>query len=413
MGFSEYVSPEWAVDLLASVHLTLHGTRPGDISPEHVRYGFTLSAGSKEYGGWFESNPNVHGEPTLTQVVSSLAADAALMENGSIDEFFDMAADGERPSVTLAKYETLKGECAWLREGLGLSDSGILLLAETLDEQEAEVDGMVVKIQSERAERQARENPPAPEGFVTIDDLCASLDLDDTAEEASEWVLDNNPADVIESFQEVAGSQVDIMNGDLLEWLPDNAEWLEEADAQGLLECCHGDLYKMIAAAQYECFSQHLYDHKADICTHAALQDLKGDVYAVSQEAGEQLLDELGSLDSDDFFDYREAATTVVEEGVRGSLGERLDIDPAYYGGRTPTEYINPFALNKEAAFVVNDMGYDAAFEECWNKEWTDPETRGCEERPASLSSVAKESRAAAEELSQGGPHDAPGHDGR
>lgn len=49
---------------------------------------------------------------------------------------------------------------------------------------------------------------------------------------------------------EVADSNVDLYNHDLLKWLPDNYEWIEEADEQGLLEGCKGDLMKMTQMAQ-------------------------------------------------------------------------------------------------------------------------------------------------------------------
>lgn len=47
-----------------------------------------------------------------------------------------------------------------------------------------------------------------------------------------------------DAFGEIADSNVDLYNYDLLKWLPDNYEWLEEADAQGLLEGCKGDLMR-------------------------------------------------------------------------------------------------------------------------------------------------------------------------
>ena len=49
--------------------------------------------------------------------------------------------------------------------------------------------------------------------------------------------------DITEAFSETADYKVDSNYHDLLAWLPDHAEWLEEAEFNGLLEGCKGDIY--------------------------------------------------------------------------------------------------------------------------------------------------------------------------
>ena len=68
----------------------------------------------------------------------------------------------------------------------------------------------------------------------------------------------------------------------LLTWLPDHTEWLEEAEFDGLLEGCKGDIYKMVQMAQYVCFKSDLYDHCDDICRYGTLDLLEDDSIAVS-----------------------------------------------------------------------------------------------------------------------------------
>ena len=72
--------------------------------------------------------------------------------------------------------------------------------------------------------------------------------------------------DITEAFGETAEYKVDDNYHALLTWLPDHTEWLEEAEFDGLLEGCKGDIYKMVQMAQYVCFKSDLYDHCDDIC---------------------------------------------------------------------------------------------------------------------------------------------------
>lgn len=47
----------------------------------HVKYSLALKMGSSSFETTFQSNPNVHGEPTVTQVFGALASDAMLARN--------------------------------------------------------------------------------------------------------------------------------------------------------------------------------------------------------------------------------------------------------------------------------------------------------------------------------------------
>lgn len=48
--------------------------------------------------------------------------------------------------------------------------------------------------------------------------------------------------DITEAFGETAEYKVDDNYHALLSWLPDHTEWLEEAEFNGLLEGCKGDI---------------------------------------------------------------------------------------------------------------------------------------------------------------------------
>ena len=102
--------------------------------------------------------------------------------------------------------------------------------------------------------------------------LQGDLDLGDLRDEVEDFDFDG---DITEAFGETAEYKVDDNYHALLTWLPDHTEWLEEAEFDGLLEGCKGDIYKMVQMAQYVCFKSDLYDHCEDICRYGTLDQLR------------------------------------------------------------------------------------------------------------------------------------------
>lgn len=105
--------------------------------------------------------------------------------------------------------------------------------------------------------------------------------------------------DITEAFGETAEYKVDDNYHALLTWLPDHTEWLEEAEFDGLLEGCKGDIYKMVQMAQYVCFKSDLYDHCEDICRYGTLDQLRDmGVYAIRENLADEISNDL-SYDED------------------------------------------------------------------------------------------------------------------
>lgn len=148
-----------------------------------------------------------------------------------------------------------------MQDELYLSGWEIEEISKTLTKYEDEVNTLVEKAASERAERYAYDHPKLPKGFVTIEQLQGDLDLGDLRDEVEDFDFDG---DLTEAFSETADYKVDDNYHALLSWLPDNTEWLEQAEFDGLLEGCNGDIYKMVQMAQYECFKSDLYDTSQD-----------------------------------------------------------------------------------------------------------------------------------------------------
>jgi len=211
-----------------------------------------------------------------------------------MDEFVDEFCDGMKPSAAIRAYNSCKETYDWMRDGLYLSNGDIASLSEVISENEEEIGALVEKVASERDARHAYDHPKVPEGFITIEELQENLDLGDFGDQ-----IDYFDGDLTESFTDCADSNVDSSSHDLLAWLPDHAEWLEEAEFNGLLEGCKGDIYKMTQMAQYECFLQDLYSHREDICKNCTLDQLRDmGVYAIRENLADEILNDL-SYDED------------------------------------------------------------------------------------------------------------------
>ena len=147
-----------------------------------------------------------------------------------------------KPSEAIRSYNSCKDTYNWMRDSLHLSNGDIASLSEVIGENESEVGALVEQAASERAARYAYDHPKLPEGFVTIEQLQGDLDLGDLRDEVEDFDFDG---DITKAFGETAEYKVDDNYHALLTWLPDHTEWLEEAEFDGLLENCKGDIYKV------------------------------------------------------------------------------------------------------------------------------------------------------------------------
>lgn len=365
-----YSTPEAVAGFLKDFQMRINHQKKGTFSPAHVRYFLTISRYGKEFSTSFESNPAVYGEPTVTQVFSALASDALTMRSYGLDEFVDELCEGMKPSAALRAYNSCKETYDWMRDELYLSGSEIAEISDTLSEHEDEVNALVEKAASERAARYAYDHPKLPKGFVTIEQLQGDLDLGDLRDEVEDFDFDG---DLTVAFSETADDKVDSNYHALLSWLPDHTEWLEQAEFDGLLEGCEGDIYKMTQMAQYECFKSDLYDHREDICRYGTLDQLRDmGVYAIRESLADEILNDL-SYD-EDYAPTDDAKDTIMGT-VSAAFKERYGDDFA----EVATDFgqdiddiagrANPCILSVDTVRAVNERGYDAVFAEQWKAE--------------------------------------------
>lgn len=367
-----YDTTEAVAKFLSGFQMKITNREKDTVAPDYyVKYSLTLSKGGKDFSTTFISDPRAFGEPTVTQVFAALADDALTLRKYSTDEFVDkLYAQGVKPSAALRAYDSCKETNLWMQDELYLSGWEIEEISKTLTKHEDEVNALVEKAASERAERYAYDHPKLPKGFVTITQLQGDLDLGDLRDEVEDFDFDG---DLTEAFSETADYKVDDNYHDLLTWLPDHTEWLEQAEFDGRLEGCKGDIYKMVQMAQYECFKSDLYDHREDICRYGTLDQLRDmGVYAIRESLADEILIDL-SYDED--YAPTDDAKDTIMGAVSAAFEERYGEDFA----EVATDFgqdiddiagrANPYVLSVDTVRAVNEKGYDAVFAEQWKAE--------------------------------------------
>lgn len=103
-----YNTPESVADYLSRFQMQVTERTKGTFSPMHVKYSLALKMGSSSFETTFQSNPNVHGEPTVTQVFGALASDAMLARDYGMDEFADELCADMKPSEVIRSYNSCK-----------------------------------------------------------------------------------------------------------------------------------------------------------------------------------------------------------------------------------------------------------------------------------------------------------------
>lgn len=203
--------------------------------------------------------------------------------------------------------------------------------------------------------------------------------------------------------------------GHLLSWLPDHTEWLEQAEFDGLLEGCKGDIYKMVQMAQYECFKSDLYDHREDICRYGTLDQLRDmGVYAIRESLADEILNDL-SYD-EDYAPTDDAKDTIIS-AIYATFEEKYGEDFAdcaddfIQDNDDIAGRVNPCAMSVETVRAVYGMGFDAVFLNDWKKELAE-----CDIDPEAVSvdSEAHDMENGRDELDGNAPEkDAPEKDDR
>lgn len=90
-----YNDAQGVADLLSQFDFNIISEGPGDFSTQHRKYTCEFSKpGIESFTTTYQSNPDVHGQPTATDVFAALASDALAVDGRHIDDFADEAELG-------------------------------------------------------------------------------------------------------------------------------------------------------------------------------------------------------------------------------------------------------------------------------------------------------------------------------
>lgn len=157
-----YNDAQGVADLLSQFDFNIINEGPGDFSTQHRKYTCEFSKpGIESFTTTYQSNPDVHGQPTATDVFAALASDALAVDGLFVDTFADELGF-EKPSQAIRAYESCHKTLDWLKNDMQLTTSEISDIAETLDNELDEVKEEVERVQAERKAKHEFEHPPVP-----------------------------------------------------------------------------------------------------------------------------------------------------------------------------------------------------------------------------------------------------------
>lgn len=85
-----YNDAQGVADLLSQFDFNIISEGPGDFSTQHRKYTCEFSKpGIESFTTTYQSNPDVHGQPTATDVFAALASDALAVDGLFVDTFAD------------------------------------------------------------------------------------------------------------------------------------------------------------------------------------------------------------------------------------------------------------------------------------------------------------------------------------
>lgn len=323
----------------------------------------------------YHGNPQSHVEPTVTDVFAALVDDAIAVYKYNVVDF---AAEFEFENSASAVYAYESGVVTrnWFMDDLLFTMGDILEIGKTLESGLDEVKSHVERVQAERKAQYEFKHPPVPEGFTSIEDLQATLDLGEYGED----IDTTYNGDIDDCFNHMSVENVDIYTSTVLRWLFDNYEWLQDVDP-AIIAACNGDLVEMAREAQTKCMREDLEDHKEDIAKYVALEGLKdAGVYALADEVYNDVFD-CGTIDFKDngmhIADFAVEAQNAIQDAMDAPLYDALGsndeiLEDGELSGdfeaikESGYDFPNPCAMSVEAVRTVNEKGYEAAFNEFW-----------------------------------------------
>ncbi|WP_270600525.1 hypothetical protein [Faecalicoccus pleomorphus] len=279
-----------------------------------------FSLGENDFGKKI-SFPLAEGQ-TITQGFITALTDALYYDTTHIDDYAQQHPE-LKVSEIISRWE--KYEDSYMKlfdsDALGLQFRGDFgstrkdVLAYLMSHADEINEKVTHAIQEKEAAYQLS-HPHIPEtDWVRIEDLQDNLDLGEYGNLLTEY----DSGDISDAFIEIADNNVDLYDADLLAWLPDNYEWLEHVQNEGLLSGTKNyDLFRHIQIAQMESIRDNLYEHSEDIIQNLILEDLKDKgIYVISDDLANYLYDH---IDMDDTYQNIEDILAQAQENIINTI---------------------------------------------------------------------------------------------
>ena len=145
--------------------------------------------------------------------------------------------------------------------------------------------------------------------MLKIEDLKKDLFIGEFGEDFINY-SDGYICDII---MEIADNNVDIYTQDLLDWVPDNYSYIDEANQElGVPD----DFIKQIQQGQYYFYERNIYEHLEDILKYYMYDFIENnlDIKEITEEQNERLLDFDFNDDNELLENLLDHATKALEE---------------------------------------------------------------------------------------------------
>lgn len=310
-------------------------------------------------------------------VVSRLISDAATYYRNryNIDQFvIDMSLDPheQKISTILDAWNEAKSLFEYFtdQDSASLYPSDVTTIVDTLKRDNDTVKTHYDQLSRERIEAFAKENPPLPDGFVTLESLKANLDTGLIGDQIGNY----GESDIYDNLAALTDNNVDIYTSELISWLNDNLytafDYIDEVTTEHNYK--DDDPFpRILQAAQFEFYRDDLESHFDDVMSFYTLNQLiESGIYAVREDVD---LFDLIRIDSTDSMDtgvdnFKNELRSLVETAFaeNENVNKYAAYDMADECVDEDFDFVNPYVLTVRTAQLINDKGYDTAFKEDW-----------------------------------------------
>lgn len=121
-----------------------------------------------------------------------------------------------------------------------------------------------------------------------------------------EYLVDYNSGYVCDCISQLADNNVSIYNYDLLEWVRNNSEYVEQAVAEFGIDERNFDFFGLLRQGQYMQITDELYSNLDDILINWIINYIEYDldIKELTDEQAEQVEDLFNKYDNNDELEY-------------------------------------------------------------------------------------------------------------